>query len=1490
MSRVREWAAAVRRNPLTVGCLFALVLVSFVQRPGRVTFDTKLDLAVNPTGFMERSLHLWNPMATSGELQNQAYGYLFPMGPFFAVGQALGVPMWVTQRLWGALLLCLAFGGVLLVARALRIGTPTTRHFAALVYALAPRMLTEIGPVSAEMLPAALLPWVLLPLIHVRTPRRSAALSGLAVLCIGGVNAAIVVMVLVLPGLWLVTRPFTRRNLAVLGWWVVAVTLSVLWWLLPLFLLGRYSLPFLSFVESSANTTGVVSLFQAVRGTNQWVAYVVEGEPWWPAGFLLVDSPVLMAATAVVATVGLVGLSARGLPERRFLVLSLLAGVTMLTVGFVGSLDSPFSDFARDLLDGPLAPLRNVHKIEPVLRLPVALGLAHALTLVPAFLRTRAVTVPRIRRIPSWRILPALTVPGPAVATAATAVLIVVVAAPAWLFALRPGPGWSDLPGYWRQAAGWLESQDKDARTLMVPGTGFGVYTWGRTVDEPIQPLAGAPWALRSQVPLGSAGNTRFLDTVEQVLAGGQGSPGLSAYLARNGYRFVLLRNDIDRSRPDTPPIAVLRQALQRSDGLTLATAFGPNRSPADWQRSPVDDGELPPQAIEIYEVRHDVPLARAVPMDEVAAVSGGPESMLPLLEQGALTYDRPAVLAGDLPPETRRWQGPFLVTDGLRSRERNVGLVRDNLSHTLTATEQARQDRPTLDILPVAGTEHLTTAEYQGVRAVNASTAESFADSVVGINPSRLPFSAIDGDIATAWHSASAAGPQGQWLEVTLDTPRRITRVGLRWVEDVRVGWRVTRFRITTDRGSVDHDVRLGYDITYPAPDGLTTTVRITVLDVVGGNTTGDVGISELSLPGIAMRRALRVPSDQGTATGAPTYAFTRGPEVRPACYESPDINPGTVRCDVNLARSGEEPQGIDRLFRTPRNARYGLSLTAVPKAGGPAPLLPGSVIVGASSWLAGDTRVTPLAAVDGDPTTAWLADLGDGAPTLRLQWQGQRTLDRITVRFPGRPVGSRPHGIELRTPAGTRIAFLRADGSATFPAVTTDRVDIVVTGYEPRLVDRRGGARAEATVGFAEVDLPAIADLRKPVPADTRFEVPCGYGPSVELDGVRLPTSVSGTLADYHDRTPLPVRICDLFAADQLDLAAGEHHLRVNPSESFLGQDATLQPTGADAVGQGSGATAKVAPTARATTVERWESTERRVRVAAGPAALLVIPENANEGWRATLDGRPLTATRVDGWQQAWEVPEGAGGAVVLTFTPDATYRSGLALGAGAALFVVVLAVVPPLRRRPDRASGPTGPGRSAAILFSLAVLALVTAIAGVLGVVLLLAGALLRQLYPRALGWVVVGGAGAATVVAVAGRLSGHGQDWAYGWVAQAAMLVAVCSGVAAAAVTVPGTPDPDGPRLAPGLDDQAEQDEQPGDGRGGGGDGGDRPVEPPRDEADLQGDREPDREDRPHVAAGDAGEQQQLGNGKQRPREGEQPQDDGFPAVSGTTDDR
>ncbi|MGS2612922.1 alpha-(1-_3)-arabinofuranosyltransferase domain-containing protein [Micromonospora sp. LZ34] len=1388
-------------SPVATLPMLVLTVLAFLQRPGEVTFDTKLDLAANPMDFLGRALHMWNPEATSGELQNQAYGYLFPMGPFFAVGQLLDVPPWITQRVWCAALLCGAFLGVLLLARVLHIGTEPTRCAAALGYALAPRMLTEIGLLSAEMLVVALLPWVLLPLAGVRrlgSPRRAAALSALAVLCMSGVNAALVLTALVLPGLWLLTRRWDRAHLRLVAWWCVAVAGVTLWWIVPLLLLGQYSPPFLDFIESSTTTTAVASLFQAVRGTNQWVAFVVQGEPWWPAGWLLVDNPILMVLTALVATVGLAGLARRSLPERQFLVLGFLAGLTLMTIGYVGSLDSPLSGSVRELLDGPLAPLRNVHKFEPVLRLPIMLGLAHAVAV--GLRRFQDSSLVSRGRAGSLSPVPPLPTGGLRRVTDSDAarqwltvvpvlLLIAGAAAPAWLGQLRPGPGWSDLPAHWRQAASWLGAHDPAARTLVVPASSFGQYTWGRTVDEPIQALAEAPWALRHQVPLGSAGHTRVMDTVEAILAQGRGSPGLADFLARAGYRHLLVRHDLDRTQVKAPPVAVLRRALANSPGLVPVASFGPAVRMDDRQSSPVDVGAGSVPAIEVYEVRRPVPPATAVLAGDVPTVSGGPESLLPLLEQGLLERDRPTVLAGD-----RLGQGAnqWIVTDGLRRRERNVGRVHDNLSQTLTADEAGRQGRVALDVVPFPGDEHQTVAAYQGIESVTASTAASFADNLVAAEPSHLPFAAIDGEPGTAWRSAPLTEPVGQWLEVALDTPGQVNEIRLTFVDDLGVGWPVTRFLVTTDQGSVEHEVVPSRaDHAYYTLPGVTTKVRVTVLAVAGGRNEGGVGIQELSVPDVAPRRALRVPADLPNYAGPPpAYSFSRGPATRAACVADgatnghdggavPDARryAAPVRCDRFLARVGEEPLGIDRLFRTPTAARYQVHLTAVARPGGQVPLTgsPRAAMVSASasSKLAGDPAVAPHAAVDSDPTTAWVADTTDPRPTLRLSWEEPRRIGELRIRAAKGPVASVPRVVELRTSRASQVVRLGPDGLARFTPVRTDRIEITVREVDVRVADRRGEWPAPA--GIAEIEVPALADLIRPVRAPTPIRVPCGAGPAVEIDGVRYETSVAGTLGDITAGRPLPVTLCDDVAADGVDLPPGEHRLRTTVSESFVAQDAWLTPDGPT----------RAAPRHRDVQVVDWAATDRTVRVGAGGEALLVVPENMNAGWRATLDGRVLPTTRVDGWQQAWVVPAGETAEVRLTFVPDTAYRGGLAIGALTALAVVCLAVWPVRRRSP---AGPTT-GQANDGWIAGALVGLIVALGGVLPVVIGIAAMLLRQFMPRVLPAVVLAGMAAATAGAVAGRLQGHGQEWAFGPWVQAAMLVAV-GAVVASAIPVPG----------------------------------------------------------------------------------------------------
>ncbi|WP_341718038.1 alpha-(1-_3)-arabinofuranosyltransferase [Micromonospora sp. FIMYZ51] len=1378
----------LRRSPGTALSLLLLTVIAFGQRPGQVTFDTKLDLAVDPMQFLARALHLWNPEATSGELQNQAYGYLFPMGPFFALGQLLGVPPWITQRLWTALLLAAAFYGLLRLARALNIGTEPTRYAAAIGYALAPRVVTEIGVLSAETISAAMLPWVLLPLVTVRrigSPRRAAALSALAVLGMGGINAAIVLLALLLPGVWLLTRRWDAQHRRLVAWWCVCVLGVCLWWIVPLLLLGQYSLPFLDFIESSTTTTAVASLFQAVRGTNQWVAYIVQGDPWWPAGWLLIDHPVLMVLTALVALIGLAGLAGNLLPERRFLVTGFLTGLTLLTIGYVGAVDSPLSEVVRDLLDGPLAPFRNVHKLDPVLRLPLLLGFAHGVDAVA----TRLHNALSRRRPASW-LRPLIFAP--------VLLLVLGAAAPAWLGQLRAGPGWSDLPPHWRAAATWLADRDALARTLMVPGSGFGQYVWGRTLDEPLQPLAGAPWAVRNQIPLGSNGNTRMMDTVEQVLAGGQGSAGLADLLARSGFRHLLLRNDLDRNQVDAPPVAVLRRALADSPGIVRVASFGTTDALSRTLGSPVDGGASVLPAIEVYEVQRPVPVMSAVLSADVPTVSGGPESLLPLLEQGVVERDRPVVLAGDRADAPDLTGDSWIVTDGLRRQERDIGRARDNLSQTFTANEAGRQGRVALDLLPFAGDQHQTTAVYQGVRDVSASSATSFVDHLGPADPSHLPFAAIDGDYATAWHSAPLSGPVGQWLQVDLDTPRQVESVDIAFVSDLAVGWPVTRFRITTDRGSVEHEVAqtLGGHSYYTLP-GPTSRIRVTVLAVADGQLNGGVGIRELAIPETEPRRTLRAPTDLPRELSGPvSWVFSRGPTDRPACYPASasgaardtaadtGVDDSAIRCDRFLARVGEEPLGLDRLFHNPAAGTYRMELRAVARPGGGLTLSGPDVTATASSHLAGDPAVAAYAAVDGDPDTAWLAGTGDLRPTLGLSWSGRQRLDRVRLRAAELPVGSLPERVEIRTPGRAVTVPVDSDGTVTFPPVRTDRIEIVVLETRHRLADLRGNGWP-ATAGIAEVEIPALAELSNPIDAATRVVERCGDGPVVELGGFRYDTSVDATLGDVLAGRPVPLRVCGEDGA-VLELPAGGHRLATTPSAGFLVRDAALRP--ADDHGS-------AAPRHREVTVLDWAPTERTVRVADGEQALLVVPENANAGWAATLDGAPLTAARVDGWQQAWVLPAGAGGEVRLVFEPDRSYRGGLAAGALTALGVLVLAAWPARRRVPVDASGAGAiPAEASAWAIGALLVVLLAALGGVLPVAIVLAAMLLRQLAVRALPVVVLAGLTVATAVAVAGRLRGHGQEWAYVSWTQAAMLIAI-GAVVAAVVPVPGArPDP------------------------------------------------------------------------------------------------
>ena len=94
---------------VTLGLTAVSFALAFAQRPGWASSDTKIDLHVAPGRFLSDVASVWTPSGSLGHVQGGQYGgYLFPMGPFYAAGHALGLAPWVVHRLWLGALLALA--------------------------------------------------------------------------------------------------------------------------------------------------------------------------------------------------------------------------------------------------------------------------------------------------------------------------------------------------------------------------------------------------------------------------------------------------------------------------------------------------------------------------------------------------------------------------------------------------------------------------------------------------------------------------------------------------------------------------------------------------------------------------------------------------------------------------------------------------------------------------------------------------------------------------------------------------------------------------------------------------------------------------------------------------------------------------------------------------------------------------------------------------------------------------------------------------------------------------------------------------------------------------------------------------------------------------------------------------------------------------------------------------------------------------------------
>ncbi len=1271
-------AERVLRRLRVLAVCAGLLALCCSAAPGLVGSDTKLDLTADPGQFLVRALHLWDADGQLGRVQNQAYGYLFPTGPFFVLVDVLEVPAWLGQRLWMGLLLAVAYTGVFVLGRRLGVRSEVALHLAGLAYALSPRALTLLGSVSVEWLCSAVLPWVIIPLVRALrggSARRGAALSGLAVLAMGGVNATAAVAALTLPGLLLLLQLRTPRGRRLLAWWVPAVALATVWWLGPLVLLSTVAPPFLQFTETAAVTTATTAPDRVLRGVSHWVGYLgVDGRAVWPAGHALSTQAVPAVATLVLALLGLVGLAVwprggrTGPSWRTWLVLSVVAGVALIGLGH--GTHAPWADSVRVALDGPLAPLRNLHKLDALVRLPLCLGVASAVATAWAAGARR--TSARRSHGPGRGAAAAV----PRSATAAGVVVVAVASLagtvlPAAAAGLVPAGAYPQLAPHWREAAGWLDETAGPGSVLVVPGSPTADLDWGSPNDEPVQALLSRPWAVRTQVVEGSVGLARLLDRVGLELRAGQPSPHLSGVLARSGIRYVVVRADLR----DPDEVAATTATLRTSPGIRPGPRFGTTR-PVPVTERPASAVEVP--ALQVYEVDGAAPPVAVEPASSAVVLTGGPESLagpaaelLPDADAPAVDAATPGGAAVVAALAEAGDEAPSVVTDTFRRRETTFSRLHDNTSATLTATESPRQENVAVDLAPEGAPR--TTATWFGVRDVMVSSSAGDADVDLLRAPASGAWAAVDGRPDTLWLSNPLQAPVGQWIEVRLGQAQDLDGATIA-VAGGSVVRRATEVRVETDTGTTDQ-VLDASPTTLDLPPGPTTRLRVTVLAVdqpaAGG---GMVGVTALDLPGVGAERSLRVPDPP--VDGPVSWAFEREPSRQP-CLDLADGDP--ARCAPASAERGEDDvPRLDRTFASSGTQRVGVRGTAR-LVGWPdleSWWAPAGVVVDATSRWVPDPSVSAAAALDQDPLTAWRPAPSDLAPALVAAYAEPRPVDRVDLRLAPGPV---PRDVAVTREGRTEVVPLPADGVVRLDPVLTQVVRVELRALAP---DASG-----LPVGVVELDVPAFDDLLLPRTGSERVLLECGRGPVLTLDGRTFPSRVDTTVETLRSGGAIAWEACTGAA---VTLRTGVHRLVADDALGLTVTSVLVEPDGKGSAPRGD----------RTEDGLRGSGTRWTLDVAGGDAAVVSMTTSANPGWTASAGGTPLEPVTLDGWRQGFVLPQGEAAEVVVEYAPDRTYRALLVVGAASAGLLVLGAAVPGRRRRPVVVAPPARGGAGLAV----------------------------------------------------------------------------------------------------------------------------------------------------------------------------------------------
>ncbi len=1046
MSRPTVGRPAERRfqrlDTAVVGVIAAISYVPllFTQR-GMVSADTKEYLTLDPGRLIQSAISMWDPDVGAGTVTHQNIGFLFPMGPYYWVMAQLGVPVWVSQRLWMGTLFFAAGTGVWALGRLLGLSR-SGQCVAALAYMLSPYVLSYIDRISAILMPWAGAGWMLVCTVLAarRGGWRYPALFALIVALVGGVNATSILLIGLGPALWLVYAVWGSREVTWNAAWTTALKVGVLslgvslWWMAGLWAEGAYGINVLIYTET-VPTVALTSLSSEIlRGLGYWSFYGQDKlEPWITASLDYTQRVWLIGVSFLVPTICVIGALLSRWRYRVFAITVVLLSIVLAVGTYPFSESTPFGALVKLASSGSTVALalRSTNRIVPLLVLGLALLLGAAVSAITAWHRRVGLVV-----------------------LVASAVLIGVNLEPLWtgnLIALnlaRPAA----LPSYITQAASYMDANADDTRVLQLPGLDFAYYRWGVTTDPVWPGIMTRPYLIRTGVPAGEPATVNLLQAIDESLQDGVFVPNTLAPVASMlSVGDILYESDVQFERFSAArPQAVWLALNDPQTGLDKPVTFGtpttyePIRFPlTDETQLAIPTGASKPPPVAVFGVPGARSISRTESPSEPLLVAGDGQGLVEAAGAGLLAGNPTVLYSGTYANDrsgldAQMKKGAVLVlTDTNQKKDLTWGSVLDDYGYVQQANQTplvADPSQVSVPIFPGAGSDTQTVAEISGVASVRAT---AYGNPITDI-PEEQPLAAVDGNPETSWTEGVFGPGTNQSIEVKLTHPVTTDHLTLLQPQGTRS---ITDVNLTFDGGTPVHATLGPSSLTQPGqvvtfPTRRFSTVEITVDATNVGvlkNYFGQsgVGFSEITIPGVApATEALRLPTDLLGAAGPSSLSHQL------------DILLSRIRAQVTPPRSDPEPS-MARVFTLPTARSFSISgdaristldgdpqvdqlLGVTPSAHtqtGTATITDAS----SSSRLPGDLAAGAEAAVDGSTATAWMPALGNqvGA-SVSYQLSGPVTFDHLTLDVVADGVHSIPTQITLATPGGTRTVSL--------------------------------------------------------------------------------------------------------------------------------------------------------------------------------------------------------------------------------------------------------------------------------------------------------------------------------------------------------------------------------------------------------------------------------------------------------------------------------